>query len=798
MDGRRDSVSARGWRALTVGVPVAFLTLFFLYPLAAIIDRGLRGDGDSALSVLTDPTTREVVWFTVWQALASTVLTIAVAMPAAYVLGRYRFRGRSLVSALVVVPFVLPTVVVALAFVAILPDGIERGWAPILVAHAFFNVAVVVRIVGTYWANLDPRVGEAAATLGAGPVARFREITAPLLAPAVAAAAAIVFLFSFTSFGVVLILGGPRYATIEAEIYNQAVRLFDLRAAAVLSLVQLACVVAAVWVATRLERRVTTPGPLRAERDTLRRVRTRRDKLVVGASLGSLGLFLGLPLAVLVERSLAVGDGHGLDAYRALGRPTSVLLAAPWEAVVNSVVYAAAATLIALVVGGLAAFAVADRPTRGTCPGVRSGGQVPGTAEGDTRARRAHPAAARHVRGHARPRLPHRLRHAAARLPRGAVARSRRPGTRRDPVRRADRRADAPLDRPAPARGCRAARRVARDGSGERSTCRSSRAASLSQPGSRSRSHSASSARRSSSRGPTARRCPSRSFASSVGQARSTSRRPTRSRSSSWRSPSSPSSSSSGSACTAAGGSERAPRRGRHGSVRRRGRASTMRRSTSRRGEIVTVLGPSGSGKTTLLRVIAGLQPADAGRVVLDGEDLARSRSAPTRHRPRLPGSRALPAPGRLRQRLVRSAHARGSARSRRRTNSRAPRPRRPRRLRAIARSGRSRAESSSASHSRARSHPSRASFSSTSRSDRSIGALRDRLLDDLATLFDELAAHGRLRDARSDGGVHARRPGCGHACWASRPGRDAGRALGATARRGRRPLPRPRERRRR
>ncbi len=165
----------------------------------------------------------------------------------------------------------------------------ERGWAPILIAHAFFNVAVVVRIVGTFWANLDPRVGEAAATLGAGPSARFREITVPLLAPALAAAAAIVFLFSFTSFGVVLILGGPRYATIEAEIYNQAVRLFDLRAAAVLSIVQLACVVAAVWVATRLERRLATVSPLRAERDTLRRPRTARDKLVVASSLGLLG-----------------------------------------------------------------------------------------------------------------------------------------------------------------------------------------------------------------------------------------------------------------------------------------------------------------------------------------------------------------------------------------------------------------------------------------------------------------------------------------------------------------------------
>jgi thiamine transport system permease protein len=353
-------VSSRAWRALTYGVPLAFLALFFVYPLSAIVERGLRGQGDPPLDVLRDPLTREVVWFTVWQALGSTALTIAVALPAAYVLGRYRFRGRGLVAALVVVPFVLPTVVVALAFLAILPEPVQQGWVPILIAHAFFNVAVVVRIVGTFWAGLDPRVGEAAATLGASPAARFREITAPLLAPALAAAAAIVFLFSFTSFGIVLILGGPRYATIEAEIYNQAVRLFDLRAAAVLSLVQLACVVAAVWTATRLERRLTATASPRSERETLRPVRTSRDRLVVGASLALLGVFLGLPLAVLIERSFAIGEGHGFDAYEALGRPTSVLLVAPWEAIANSVVYAAAATVIAVAVGGLAAFAVAD------------------------------------------------------------------------------------------------------------------------------------------------------------------------------------------------------------------------------------------------------------------------------------------------------------------------------------------------------------------------------------------------------------------------------------------------------
>jgi thiamine transport system permease protein len=361
VDADRAPLSGRGFRAVSYGVPLAFLTLFFVYPLAVILERGMRTDGRlaSPVGVLTDPLTREVVWFTAWQAVASTVLTVAVALPAAYVLGRYAFPGRGLVRALVVVPFVLPTVVVALAFLAILPDGIERGWASILVAHTFFNVAVVVRVVGTFWAGLDPRVSEAAATLGAGPWRRLREVTLPLLAPSLAAAAAVVFLFSFTSFGIVLILGGPGYATIEAEIYNQAVRIFDLRAAAVLSLVQLVCVGVTVWITLRLEARVSVAGHLRSEQEVLRRPGTRGEKAVVAASLGGLALFLGVPLAVLVERSLAVGDGYSLEAYRALTRPTSALLATPWEAVLNSVIYAAVAAAIAVVVGGLAAFAVA-------------------------------------------------------------------------------------------------------------------------------------------------------------------------------------------------------------------------------------------------------------------------------------------------------------------------------------------------------------------------------------------------------------------------------------------------------
>ncbi|HXF98950.1 MAG TPA: iron ABC transporter permease [Gaiellaceae bacterium] len=361
MDTGRAPLSERAWRLLAYGGPLAFLALFFAYPLAAIVERGLRSEaGQSALDALADPLLRDVLWFTVWQALASTALTLALALPASYALGRFDFPGRALARALVVVPFVLPTVVVALAFLAVLPERLERGWLPVLLAHAFFNVAVVVRIVGTFWASLDRRVSEAAATLGAGPARRFREVTLPLLASALAAAAVVVFLFCFTSFGIVLILGGPGYATLEAEIYNQAVRLYDLRTAALLALVQLAFVAAVVWVAMRLEARTAGTGGQRAERDVLRRPRTLGERATVAAALGGLALFLGAPVAALVRRSLELGGGWSLEAYRALARPTAALLAAPWEAVANSLLYAAGATAIALLVGGLAAFAVAS------------------------------------------------------------------------------------------------------------------------------------------------------------------------------------------------------------------------------------------------------------------------------------------------------------------------------------------------------------------------------------------------------------------------------------------------------
>lgn len=347
----------RALSAAIAAVPLAFLAVFFAWPLLAILERSLVVGGrlDVPFDVLTSETTREVAWFTVWQATASTLLTLVAALPLTWALARFRFRGRSVVEALVLVPFVLPTIVVATAFLALLPDGTEHSVWAILLAHVFFNVAVVVRIVGAFWAGLDGRLWDAASTLGATRLDRARRLTLPLLAPALASAASIVFLFCFTSFGVIVVLGGIRYATLEVEIYNQAARLFDLRTAAALGIVQLIAVAATVAVAGRLERSLGG-----GRRGGGRRPRPNGNErfLVVGALTASLGL-LALPPAALVLRSVRVGDGYGLDHFRVLADETPALLVVPWHAVLNSVLFATAATAIALAVGIPAAIAVA-------------------------------------------------------------------------------------------------------------------------------------------------------------------------------------------------------------------------------------------------------------------------------------------------------------------------------------------------------------------------------------------------------------------------------------------------------
>lgn len=319
--------------------PVIALAVFFAWPVTAIISRGFELDGFQ--EVFRDGTLARVAWFTMWQATASTALTLLAALPLTFVLARYRFRGRAFVESALVVPFVLPTVVVGAAFLALLPERWKQSVPAILIAHVFFNVAVVVRTVTPLWRQIGQRPLDAAATLGATPWHAARTITWPMLRPALISAASIVFLFCFTSFGIVQLLGGPRRRTLEVEIYRRTAQLLDLRTAAALAVVQLVALAAAlVWTDRRNQQPTAAVGSLTAT-DTAAAARP----MVLAAVLLPAVAFFSAPLVALVVRAGRWSTIFHDDARAAL-----------WLSVRTAVLAALLATLL----GGLAAVAIAE------------------------------------------------------------------------------------------------------------------------------------------------------------------------------------------------------------------------------------------------------------------------------------------------------------------------------------------------------------------------------------------------------------------------------------------------------
>lgn len=345
-------------------VPIVFVAVFFAYPVASLITRGLGNNAGAIGDVVTGARFRRVIWFTTWQAALSTLLSAVLAVPLTWAIANRQFAGRRLARVLVTVPFVLPTVVVAGAFIALVDRfGLDSGairlrhtvWA-ILLAHAFFNVAVVVRSVGGFWSQLDRRPEEAARTLGASPWRAFVDVTLPRLRPSIIASLSVVFLFCFTSYAIILLLGGPRRSSIETEIYRFAVTKTDISTAAALSVVQMIAVVSLVVLNGWLQRRASGRQGLVTDRAIPASTTSQRWKLA--AVLAGSATMLGMPLVVLVERSLSTGDGYSLGHYRALGERVRLLPISAAEAIVNSLSFALVAAGIAVLVGGLASVAI--------------------------------------------------------------------------------------------------------------------------------------------------------------------------------------------------------------------------------------------------------------------------------------------------------------------------------------------------------------------------------------------------------------------------------------------------------
>lgn len=388
--------SARGFPVLLLWLlPLTFLAVFFFQPLVEIfrlaIEAGLRqGLTPDVLNRVWRP-----LGFTIYQAGLSTVLTMLVGLPAAYIFARFIFPGKRLLRVLTTLPFILPTVVVAASFNALLGP---RGWVnlalmglfnletppvqvlntlgAILLAHVFYNTTIVIRVVGTAWEQLDPRLEGAARVLGASGWRAFWEVTLPLLRPSLLAALLLIFMFDFTSFGVVLLLGGAGFATIEVEIYIQALHMLNLPVAGLLSAVQILFTLLLSIIYARLAGQRNIPLAPRLQGEAVRRPKGWRERLGIGLVTGLLALLIVSPLAALAVRSVTRLEANRgersvqapaltLEYYRELfvNRRGSIFYVPPAAAAKNSLAYAGATVGISLVLGWLAAYSLA-RPSR--------------------------------------------------------------------------------------------------------------------------------------------------------------------------------------------------------------------------------------------------------------------------------------------------------------------------------------------------------------------------------------------------------------------------------------------------
>ena len=374
------------YRVLLWLLPLAFLAIFFFLPLSRILNFSFT------FQTITPENFRvavDTLSFTFYQAALSTLLTLLLGLPAAVLFAHYDFPGKALLRTLTAVPFMLPTVVVAAGFNSLLgPRGLIHllfplssfvfvGTLPaILIAHVFYNTTIVIRVVSAALSTLNPKLEQTARSLGADSSRVWWHVTLPLLRPSILASSLLVFLFDFTSFGVILLLGGTQYATLEVEIYTQATRFLNLPLAAFLSVLQLICTLIFAILYSRISTQPTTQIAPRSSQSNLRNPRTMRERIFIAAFIFILSSFFILPLSSLSLRSLfrveadrgqhaEIHYGLTTDYYKELfiNRRGSVFYVPPIRAIVNSIGYAMATVALSLLFGFPAAFALA-RPTR--------------------------------------------------------------------------------------------------------------------------------------------------------------------------------------------------------------------------------------------------------------------------------------------------------------------------------------------------------------------------------------------------------------------------------------------------
>jgi thiamine transport system permease protein len=344
--------------------PLIFIAVLFYWPLVNIISRGLEANW---FVVYFEAATLRAIWFTIWQAALSTLIALVIGIPSAYVLYRKRFFGQRFIRALITVPLVLPTIVVAIVFSSFRAEHeiytslglgffFENSIYWIIAAHVFVNYSLVVRIIGGVWVNLDNETEEAASLAGAGRFKTTVAVTLPQLKTAVVSAGSLTFLFCSSSYGIILILGGGLVQSIETQIATAALQFLDLQKAAALALLQTAITAIAFLISESISR---TPVGIEIVDETTQKpsVDWRDWPAIAITAFMAIGM-IAIPLVLVLVKAFTFEGALSFQNFENLaGRGDRDLLnISVGAATLNTLRNVAISTVIAMALGVLISY----------------------------------------------------------------------------------------------------------------------------------------------------------------------------------------------------------------------------------------------------------------------------------------------------------------------------------------------------------------------------------------------------------------------------------------------------------
>ena len=380
-------------------IPLFFLLCFFYYPLVTVLRDALISESNVLtlsyiLEVLSRPLEQRIIIFTFYQAILSSILTLLVGLPGAYIFAKFDFPGKSILKSLITIPFVLPSIVVAFGFLMMFgpygyinqilmgilhsrtPVLIIDGLILILLAHVFYNVPIVIQMVSSSWERVDPSLDEAAESLGSKGLHKFFHVTLPQIYPSILSSALLTFVFCFLSFTIVITLGGVRYRTIEVHIYSLYKVFFEYHLAAALALIQLLISLSFIALYSKYSERVTKEVTIgRVEKIETKPLLDTFKDLLKPSRIAILMYFLGLftlfggPIFGVIYSSIynPISKKFSLEGYSIIFNSAynTNLGTSPINALVNSLIYAIGTLFIAVIFGIFSSYTIYRVKVRG-------------------------------------------------------------------------------------------------------------------------------------------------------------------------------------------------------------------------------------------------------------------------------------------------------------------------------------------------------------------------------------------------------------------------------------------------